>query len=55
VNELANVLAHTAPEVEEFVSILDAVEDFLVGRSFADCEVEKAPVAQAWIGELETM
>ena len=50
--KLANVLSHAASEVEELLPALDAIEDFQVGRSFSDCEVEKAPVAKARIGEL---
>lgn len=43
-DEFAKVLAHAAAKVEVLFPTLDAGENFLIGRPFADGEIEEAPV-----------
>ena len=51
-HELADVLAHTAPQVEELLPVLDPVEDFLVGWVHPNRKVQEAPVSEARVREL---
>jgi hypothetical protein len=51
-NQLADILAHTTPQIEEFLPALDPTENFLVGGVHPNGEIQEAPVSQARIREL---